>query len=80
MDIDTARHVVRQSFQIARELQELLPFLKERCDTAEYQQYAMDIAKAIDAVSVALLNKAILAHPKLKDEIEGWISAYGSYL
>jgi hypothetical protein len=26
MDIDTARHVVRQSFQIARELQGLLPF------------------------------------------------------
>lgn len=80
MDIDTARHVVRQSFQIARELQELLPFLKERCDAAEYQQYAMDIAKAIDAVSAALLNKAVRAHPELKDEIENRIAAYGSYL
>jgi hypothetical protein len=80
MDIETARHLIRQSFQVARELQGLLPFLKERCNAAEYQQYAMDIAKAVDAISAALLNKAIRAHPELKDEIEGRISVYGSYL
>ncbi len=79
MDIDAARHTVRQSFQIARELQSLLPFLKERCDTNEYRQYAVDIAKAVDAVSVALLNKAIKDYPELKDEIESRIATYGRY-
>jgi hypothetical protein len=79
MDIEAARHTVRQSFQIARELQSLLPFLKERCEATEYQQYAVDIAKAVDAVSVALLNKAIKDHPELEDEIESRIAVYGRY-
>jgi hypothetical protein len=54
--------------------------LKERCDAAEYQEYAVDIAKAIDAVSVALLNRAIKNHPELEDEIENRIATYGRYL
>ncbi|MBS0528198.1 MAG: hypothetical protein JSS22_02245 [Proteobacteria bacterium] len=79
MNIDAARYTVRQSFQIARELQSLLPFLKERCDAEEYRQYAIDIAKAVDAVSVALLNRAIETHPDLANEIENRISTYGHY-
>ncbi len=80
MDIDVARYTVRQAFRTARELQDVMSFLKERCDPAEYKDYALDIAKAIDAVTVALLNRAVKAYPELEKEIEAKIGAYGRYL
>lgn len=80
MNLDRARHVARQSFRISRELQDALQFLKEHCDPNEYKDYALDIAKAIDAVNVALLNKALQAHPELKHEIDRQIAMHGRYL
>jgi hypothetical protein len=80
MDIEVARHTVRQAFRTAWELQDMQQFLKERCSAEEYQQYAADLAKAIDAVSVALLNRAMKAHPELEREIEDQIACYGRYL
>ncbi len=80
MDVEVARYMVRQSFQTARGLQDALQFLKEHCDGDEYKGYAFDIAKAIDAISVALLNKALKAHPELEQEVERQISAHGRYL
>lgn len=80
MDIDVARQTIRQSFRIARELQDILPLLKERCEPDDYKQYVFDIAAAIDAVSVALLNKAIKTYPELEREIDERISATGQYL
>jgi hypothetical protein len=80
MNIDVARHTVRQSFRIGRELQDALVFLKERCEPEDYKQYAINIATAINAVNTALLKKAIKAYPNLEREIEDQISAYGRYL
>ena len=80
MDIEVARHTVRQAFRTAWELQDTMQFLKERCSAEEYQQYAVDIARAIDAVSVALLNRATKAYPELESEIENQIATYGRYL
>jgi hypothetical protein len=80
MDIDVARRTIRQSFLVAREPQDLLPFLKERCEPDGYKQYAFDIAAAPDAVSVALLNKAIKAYPELEGEIDRRIAERGEYL
>jgi hypothetical protein len=80
MEIDAARCLARQSFKAARNLQDALQFLKERCDPDEYKDFAFDIAKAIDAVSIALLNKALKAHPELEQEIEQQISVHGRYL
>ena len=80
MDIDVARHTVRQSFRLGRELQDSLLFLKERCTAADYKAYAIDIATAIDAVNTALLKKAIAAYPELEREIERQIASYGRYL
>jgi hypothetical protein len=80
MNIDVARHMVRQSFRVARELQDVLALLKESCSADEYRQHATDIAGAIDAVSMALLNRAIKVHPELKREIDHQIAACGRYL
>ncbi len=80
MDIDTARSNVRSAFRIAADLQALLPFLKQRCDADEYRTYAMDIAKAVDAVNVALLDRSIKAFPELVREIEQQIDAQGRYV
>lgn len=80
MDIDVARHSVRQSFRIGRELQDVMMFLKERCEPDDYRQHAINIATAIDAVNTALLKPAIAAYPNLEKEVEEQISAYGRYL
>lgn len=79
MDIDTARTTIRSAFRISGDLQELLLFLKERCSAVEYRQYVIDIARAIDAVNVALLNKAVKAYPELESEIEERIAVDGHY-
>ena len=79
MDIDTARFTIRPAFRISGDLQALLPSLKQRCDAGEYREYAMAIANAIDAVHVALLNRAIKRFPELEHEIEKQISAHGRY-
>ncbi|MGD9839612.1 MAG: hypothetical protein AB7F72_09285 [Afipia sp.] len=80
MDIETARYTVRTAFRVSRDLQETMRLLKESCSPEDYKEYAFDIAKAIDAVSVALLNKAIKAYPELELEIEEGIAATGQYL
>lgn len=80
MDIDVARYAARQSFKIARQLQDTLLVLKEKCDADEYKRCAVDIAMAVDAVSVALLNRAIQFHPNLEQEIDAQISAHGRYI
>ncbi len=80
MDIETARYTVRTAFKVSRDLQETMRLLKERCSPEDYKEYAFDITKAIDAVSVALLNKAIKAYPELELEIEERIAATGQYL
>lgn len=80
MDIDAARFVIRNAFRVSSDLQALLPFLKQHCDSGEYREYALDIAKAIDAVNAALLGRTIKAFPELEHEIEERISAHGRYI
>jgi len=80
MDIEVARYTVRKAFRTAKDLQDTMQFLKARCSAEEYQKYAVDIAQAIDAVSVALLNRAMNAYPELKEEIESQIAIHGRYL
>jgi hypothetical protein len=79
MDIDLAREFARSSFRISAELQELLPDIKRRCSEEEYRELARGIAKAIYSVGVALLNKALAAHPELEQEIEAAIANDGRY-
>jgi hypothetical protein len=79
VDIDLARDMVRAAFRSASELQGLLGVLKERCGPDEYESYARGIAAAVDAIGVALTNKALAAHPELGSEIEASITKHGRF-
>ena len=60
MELDLARHIIRTAFRAAGELGTLLLMLKQYLSEEEYQRYAKEIAAAIDAVNVALLNTPLL--------------------
>jgi hypothetical protein len=77
MDDKLAWHMVRVSFRVAGELQELLGLLKEKCSAEEYQAYAGRIAQAIDSVNDALLNTALASHLELAARIEADLEKYG---
>jgi len=79
MDIETARDVVRAAFRSSSELQTLLVSLRGRCRQDEYQDYARNIAAAIDAIGVSLINKALTEHPQLSAEIDAGIAEHGRY-
>ena len=79
MEIEVARDVVRAAFRSSSELQQMLAFLKGRCRPEEYQVYARNIAAAIDAIGVSLINKTLAEHPELKSEIEASIAKTGRY-
>lgn len=80
MDIETARNIVRAALRSSSELRTLLGTLKGRCRPDEYQDCARDIATAIDAIGVFLINKALAEHPQLRAEIETNIRKDGRYV
>jgi hypothetical protein len=79
MDVDLARDMIRTAFRSSSELQNFLGVLKQRCSPEQYSDYARGIAAAIDAIGVALINKALAAHPELNAEVEAAIAAHGRY-
>ena len=79
MDINLARDMARAAFRASSELQQLLPTLKTVCPDAEYRDLALGIAEAIDKIGTTLIDKAIAAHPQLKDEIDASIAKDGRY-
>ena len=80
MDIDVARHVMRSVFRSARELEALIPLLKEHCDAEEYATYGNGVAMVLAAMSTELSGKLLAAHPELSQEIDADIAKYGRYL
>lgn len=80
MDDKLAWHIVRVSFRTAGELQDLLSLLKEQCSPEEYEDYVAGIARAIDAINDALMNKAIALYPQLTDRIEADLAKFGRVL
>jgi hypothetical protein len=79
MDVDLARDMIRTAFRSSSELQEFLGVLKERCSPEQYKDYSRGIAVAIDAIGVALISKALAAHPELNAEVEVSIASHGRY-
>jgi hypothetical protein len=79
VDIELAREMVRTAFRSGAELQNLLGILKERCRPQEYNDYSRGIAAAMDAIAVALINKALAAYPELNAEIDSSIAESGLY-
>jgi hypothetical protein len=79
MDVDLARDMIKTAFRSSSELQDFLGVLKRRCSLEEYKDYSRGIAAAIDAIGVALINKALAAHPELNAEVEASIARHGQY-
>lgn len=77
MDSELAWHIIGVSFRVSRELQALLPLLKEQCSAEEYKGHARAIAGAIDGVNTALIDRALAAQPELKDRIEAELAEFG---
>jgi hypothetical protein len=80
MDSELAWHIIGVSFRVARELQDLLPILKERCDAEEYRDYAQGVARSIHAISTALIDKTVALHPELTARIEADLAKFGRVL
>jgi hypothetical protein len=79
MNVDLARDMIRAAFRSSSELQDFLGVLRQRCGPEEYKDYSRGIAAAIDAIGVALINKALAAHPELNAEVEASIARHGRY-
>jgi hypothetical protein len=79
MDIELARTVARAAFRSSRELGALMPLLKEKLPSKEYEIYSKAIASAIAAIQLDIVNKLTAAHPGLEPEIESSIKKTGRY-
>ena len=77
MDKNLAWDLIRVSFRVARELQGLLPRLKDQRHAEEYEGHARAIAGAIHGVNIALIDRALAAHPELRDRIEAELAEFG---
>jgi hypothetical protein len=71
--------MVRAAFRASDELQALLPPLKAACPGAEYRDLALGIAEAIDKIGTNVIDKAIAAHPELRNEIDASIARDGRH-
>ena len=79
MNVDLARDMIKTAFRSSSELQSFLGVLRQRCSPEGYKDYSRGIATAIDAIGVALINKALAAHPELNAEVEASIASRGQY-
>jgi hypothetical protein len=80
MDSRLAWLLISVSFRVNRELQDLLPILKEHCSPEEYGDIAQGIARSIHPINTALIDKAVASHPKLTDQIEADLAKFGRVL
>jgi hypothetical protein len=77
MNSQLAWDMIRASFRASRELQALLPQLRQQCSAEEYQDHARAIAGAIHGVNVALIDRALASHPELSSRIEAELAELG---
>jgi hypothetical protein len=62
-----------------RELEALIPLLKEHCDSEDYATYGKGVAMVLATMSTELTGKLLAAHPELNKEIDADIAKYGRY-
>jgi hypothetical protein len=79
VDRDLSRRVVKATFRSARELQDLLPILKERASPEDYQTYLRAIAAVVGEGGQQLLNRVFAEHPDLEVEVDAAIKTNGRY-
>ena len=68
--------MIRVSFSVGRGLRDLLLRLKKQCSAEEYKGPARAIG-GIHGVNTALIDRALAAHPELKDRIEVELAEFG---
>jgi hypothetical protein len=79
MQIELARTVARAAFRSSRELGALVPVLKQKLSTDEFNIYSKAIATAIASIQVDIVNKLTIEHSGLEAEIEAAIKRDGHY-
>ena len=77
MDKELAWTMIKTAFGCGAELQSLLKLLKQKCSAEDYKKFASGIATSIDTINVQLIDRALKAHPELKDRIEGSLAKTG---
>jgi len=77
MNSQLAWEMIRVSFRASRELQDLLPQLRDQCSPEEYKDCAHGIARAIHGINTALIDKALASHPELESRIESELAEVG---
>jgi len=80
MDKEVANHVVEVGFRTMRELTDLLHFLKEHVDSAEYETYRKGISAVAGDIAIDILNPAYTAFPELEKKVEEKITRYGKQI
>ena len=80
MDKNVAWNLVRTAFRCSTELQNAIHLLNNHLKAGDARQHISNIAAAIDAINVALLDPALAAFPELSAEIEQSLSRYGRVL
>lgn len=71
---------MRTVFRSARELEGLIPLLKEHASAEEYATYGKGIAMVLAAMSTELSSKVLAGHAELSQEIDADMAKYGRYL
>ena len=79
MQIELARTIARAAFRSSRELGALMPMLKSKLSTDEFNVYSKAIASAIAAIQVDIVNRLTAEYPGLESEIEAAIKKDGHY-
>jgi hypothetical protein len=77
MNSQLAWDMIRASFRASRELQALLPQLRQQCSAEEYKDCAQSIARAIHGINTALIDRALALHPELSRRIEAELAEFG---
>jgi hypothetical protein len=70
MDKTAAWKMIQTAFRCGAELQGLMHGLRQELSADEYESFAVGIAAALDGINVQLIERALKAHPELKDKIE----------
>lgn len=80
MNDELARHLARVAFRTCRELRDALDLLRSRLPPDKYEPHAREVARAIDAVMTALIERPLADRPAIRAEIEASIARHGRYL
>jgi hypothetical protein len=69
--------MIRTAYKCSADMQALLQALKEGCPADEYRGHARSIAASIDTLNTQLVERALTAHPELKQRLQSDLGHFG---